>query len=235
MGWIENWMVRRMTKRLLSNPFIDAASTCMLDVLWHNKPKSNALALMNDEYKNKTWGNILKAAADIVSNENPIMKSRKTLVDLALSTTHMEVLLERDQLFNPSLQQEGISYELHKYIETLAKTDETLREYCFEVNNNIEFLKCAILVRCETFIANLNRINAIRVMLGDCHTVPELDWLQPFYRAMLVYSEDQYRSQLKLPSLIGEFEGLKYPLYATLVINGEKYPNLTWENCFKDQ
>ncbi len=82
---------------------------------------------------------------------------------------------------------------------------------------------------------------AIRDALNDIHPNTEKDWYEPFVHAMCASEEHDFREAIGMPDVIekdgsmGNFGALKYSTYWNIVMSGAKYPNLEWEEAWKQE
>jgi hypothetical protein len=69
---------------------------------------------------------------------------------------------------------------------------------------------------------------------GDRGLEPSKDWLRPLVTSLLIFSEDTYRREIGLPSLLpGPTDGLMHSTFVNMVLRGDKNPLLEWETDYK--
>jgi hypothetical protein len=85
--------------------------------------------------------------------------------------------------------------------------------------------------KCILAALHLNSLNMVRAVYNDVRE--EDDWFRAFVRSMLIWTEDHYRSQLAMPSLLTDpLGGLKHSTFFNMVANGCKNPLLEWKQTY---
>lgn len=185
--------------------------------------------------------NLIEDCIQIINSENPLMENRKFLANSVISCANFQVLVltpETDVANLLSL--EGISGQLKPHILDIIQKNKQLREYFHSAQEPIDYSLAwsEILYRYRHSAADMNIFAALRVLFGDYNKAQEKDWFKPFFGSMCIYSEAEYRNEIGLPSLLGEYKTnlsqLKYSTFLNFVVNGERYPDLAWSDAYPD-
>jgi hypothetical protein len=181
--------------------------------------------------------NLLNHCIQIIDSDNPLVKNREFLSSSVIECADLQVLvLTKETDTSGILNVKGISGELKEHIVEIAKINKALREYFYGFNEELDFdfIWSDILFRYRLRASAMNVYSAMRVLYDDTHSVKEKDWFRPFFAAMCVYSESNYRKEIGLQSLFPDnpLATLQYSVFLNMVINGEKYPDLSWRDKF---
>lgn len=180
---------------------------------------------------------LINQCVEIIDSENPLMKNREFLSDSVISSANLQVLvLTKDTDTSGLINVNGISGELKEHLLKITQVNKTHKEYFYGFSEELDFdfVWSDILYRYRIRMSEMNVFSAMRILFNDTNPVKEKDWMQYFFTAMCIFSESNYRSEIGLPSLFpkNSLATLKYSVFLNMVINGEKYPDLSWREKY---
>ena len=199
--------------------------------------KVKSLSGMSEGEKQKLIGDFYGKVASINQAENPFLKLRELLATYVVEFSKLQVLCltkeEKVEQFYADCPY--ISGELHLHIRALTDHNKELKELKWSHEDlTDEELIGFCNGRSALLLYYMNGINVVRIEAKDRHNTK--DWFKPFVRAMLIWDEDTYRSQIGLPSLLpGSLDALEYSTFMNMVVNGIENPLYAWEMAFKDE
>ncbi|HMD63280.1 MAG TPA: hypothetical protein VKF83_04810 [Stellaceae bacterium] len=133
----------------------------------------------------------------------------------------------------------GISGELGAHLEQLALLDDEIRQLREKSESKTsQELRQAGEFAYDRYRLGVAVFDSIRRRIGDRHPDENKDWVRPFIHAMCAWEEANYRKKLNLPDILcqlddfGELASLKYSTFLSFVTQGERYPNLAWEEAY---
>jgi hypothetical protein len=182
-------------------------------------------------------GRLINYCVEIIDSENPLMKNREFLSNSVISSANLQVLvLTKDTDTSGLINVNGISGELKEHLLKIIQVNKAHKEYFYGFSEelNFDFVWSDVLFRYRLRMSEMNVFSAMRVLFDDINKVREKDWMQPFFAAMCIFSESTYRDEIGLPSLFSQtpLATLQYSVFLNMVINGEKYPDLSWREKF---
>ncbi len=179
--------------------------------------------------------------------QNPVMANREKLASYVLPLAKYQVLVlpspgEPEEEVTGLRGKHGITGELKAHIGEIAEKDKDIKELAWSLNNPTpQRLYEACVFRCMVFAFQANLFHCTRIALGDYHPLPEKDWYRPFVAARCAWEECQFRKAIGLPDVLANQDELgsiataaKYASFLSFVVSDAKYPNLEWEEHFKD-
>lgn len=194
------------------------------------------LSSLSEETKNKITGEFYKKVFEITATENPFLAMREYLASLVVEFSELQVLCLTEEEKAESFYADCpyVSGKLYRHIDKAANFVDDLRELKWK-NAEISNSDCVSFCnsRCVLYLYYINGFNYIRSEFDDVDR--EKDWLQPFIKSMLIWSEEQIREKIGMDTLLpNRFDGLKYSTFMNLVVNGHKNPYFEWEKHWSD-
>jgi hypothetical protein len=180
---------------------------------------------------------LINQCTEIIDSEIPLMKNREFLSNSVISSANLQVLvLTKDTDTSGLINVNGISGELKEHLLKIIEVNKSHKEYFYGFSEKIDFdfAWSDILFRYRIRMSEMNVFSAMRILFNDTNLVKEKDWIQSFFIAMCIFSESNYRSEIGLPSLFpgNSLAALQYSIFLNMVINGEKYPDLSWREKY---
>jgi len=180
---------------------------------------------------------LINQCIEIIDSENPLIKNREFLSSSVISCADLQVLvLTKETDTSGLINVNGLSGELKEHLLKISQVNKTQKEYFYAFSEELDFdfIWSDILFRYRLRMSEMNVFSAMRILFNDTHPVKEKDWMQPFFAAMCIFSESTYRNEIGLPSLFSQtpLATLQYSVFLNMVINGEKYPDLSWREKF---
>jgi len=234
-------MFLAVRKTVQNNPLLKVALVASSDT-FNQLPLKNHLS--TDE-KEVLSGELLKNITEIVSSDDQVMKCRELLSRSVIGYARYLVLI-----FPPSPEEDttgfrgldGVSGELKSHLLEICKTNKELCEefYGAAENPTQDELWNLALFGCLKWHWWMHTFNAMRVYLNDFNPVEERDWFRPFVHALCAWQEHCYREEIGMPPVLaGEpdalgMNALKYSTFMTMVISGERYPDLAWRKAYEN-
>ena len=190
---------------------------------------------------------LLEAADTIAAASNRVKANRDFLVEATLEAADCAVLLiERVDgdsigLLFPGMELPipGVSFELHNHLIELVSGDDQFREIFsnFGYTNLDQVSDAQIRSGCADIFGaaslKIEVFNSIRMYLDDCSQSSDEDWFIPFYHAMCVWAEHEYRKRIGLPPVLQgaspDIEAVGYSLFLNVVRRGEAQPFHVWK------
>jgi len=189
----------------------------------------------------KRANELLNDCIKIFQSANPLMENRKYLSNSVLSCSELQVLVmkpipESDETGLRGVC--GISGELKERLLDVVKVNKKLKEYFHRTEENLtySFVWSTVLQQYRWSWSDMLIFNSLRAQFNDENPATSKDWFRPFFASMCAYSEATYREELNLANNFGEMNtniiSLCYSTYLNFVMNGDKYPDLTWEEAY---
>lgn len=189
---------------------------------------------------------LMESLARIAAAENQFAQFREELAEHVCELADCQVLcLTESEKAEDYGDVPYLSGQLHYHVEECVEENSFLKELIWRTDGQFDGqpltakdLVSALNSRCLRMNYIVNGLNRVRHHLGDY--VEGKDWLQPFLRAMLIWSEDNYRSKLGMDSLfesdddILSLNGLRYSAFLNRVVDCDSNPFMTWEDSWKD-
>ena len=187
----------------------------------------------------KREANLINDCIKIIDSENPLMENRKYLSNSVLSCAELQVLVLTHETDTSNLMSlSGVSGLLKPHILKIISKNKKLREYFHSAHEEVdyEYAWSNILYQYRFSASDMNIFCALRVLFNDTNTAKDKDWFKPFFAAMCIYSEANYREEIGLQNILGEkstnITSLCYSTFLNLVLNGERYPDLAWRDAY---
>ena len=192
---------------------------------------AGVLSSLTDEIKQTLIEGLYQEIDDICNAENSFLACRKKLVHYISDWAKLQVLCltEEDETRICFDDSPYISGELHHRLFDLIEDNSLSAEITLDSPfESKEEVILALDIRSKILLYYVNGLNLIRVQSGD--SIEGRDWHKPLCTSMLISSEDEYRKQIELPSLLPEFlDGPIHGLFAEFVVNGHTNPYWEWE------
>ena len=86
--------------------------------------------------------------------------------------------------------------------------------------------------------AYMNLFERLRHEYNDIHPEQSEDWFRPFFASQCAFYEYKYRAELGMQNILGSVNsegaslGMMYGNYKDIVLEGVKFPDLTWESQY---
>lgn len=239
------WRERRAIRMLLKD---DTYRSIILTLREELSDQNEYLGkYATQETKKELAGQIIRKITIILSSNNPLMANREYLCGWVCQLAAFGVLV-----LPPSPKEDitglrgkpGITGELRKHIKALSEKDEDLKKFIWSQNKKLiteEDLYWTFLFQYWVAALHLKVANLLCIVFGDYHPDANKDWHRPFVAAMYAWYEHLYRDKLGLEDILatmgqmGSLEGFKYSTYMDFVLKGEKYPNYSWEESYKEK
>lgn len=187
----------------------------------------------------KREANLINDCIKIIDSANPLMENRKYLSTSVLSCAELQVLVLTPETDTSNLLSvKGVSGELKPHILKIISKNKKLREYFHSANEEIDdsYAWSNILYQYRFSASDMNIFCALRVLFDDTNTAKDKDWFKPFFAAMCIYSEANYREEIGLQNILGEKStniiSLCYSTFLNRVLDGERYPDLAWRDAY---
>ncbi|WP_281649247.1 hypothetical protein [Parendozoicomonas sp. Alg238-R29] len=164
-------------------------------------------------------------------SDNPFMSMREAITEYGcgLSSYQIYCINESNKADSEYANTPYISGKMHKHISSCSDHVDELKEMKWkypEISNDDLIAFCNS--RAALYTYYLNGMNYVRMELKDSDDTK--DWLRPFVKSMLIWTEDHMRSNIGLPSLLeNSLDGLKHSTFMNLVADGHKNPYFEWE------
>jgi hypothetical protein len=236
--WLEEMSAKRQAQRLLQVPLIQAAVAKSEEVVSETDlpqlVRSDTLARLREE--------LLTEVVKIHEAQDKVGLCRELLADAVLKRAKLEVLVQDATAEDVTgLRALGfVSGKLKPLVREIVEADTDLRQWMYGVAAQVdeETAWNAVLTRYWIDAWRAEVFNACRVALKDNNALPGRDWYRPFLHAMCAWEEDNYRRLLELPSLLPNnadgIEALKYSTFLNFVLDGERYPDLSFNDHYTE-
>lgn len=194
---------------------------------------NGSLSHFTEENKNKIIDDFYGKILSLCNSDNAIIEMRELIVFYVCSYADLKVLslteTEKSEILSDCPQVSGL---LYKNIKTYAKKNDELAELAWKCEDiSDEELISLCKTRCNLYTYYVNGINLVRYELGDFDS--EKDWLNPFIKSMLIWSETQLREKCGLPTLLNDpLEGLRHSTFMNMVTSGYKNPYFEWDKTW---
>ena len=176
---------------------------------------------------------------ELLIAEDQFIKLRDIFANAVLELSSYEVLIMEDGKNGSQglLDHPGISGKLFTHLDKLYKLDKNLKEL-LHVTKKPKNVKSNYLYELTKAMYThamwkFKVMSTIRVYLKDYNPNIEKDWVNGFRYCTCVWYEAQYRKTLKLKQLISDLNLIQYSTFTNLVLNGEKYPDLEFNETYK--
>ncbi len=231
MGFLDKWRANKSVREF-------AKSDLGIALTQHNTEyfygDIQSLSQLNESTKKEMINGMVVSLQSIYAAENPFLKMREVLTECIISSAELTVLSLKEEHKSQMWYADDprISGELHQHIRQLWEHNDQLKEmnWTFGNKSTDEELIAYCNVQGAVCVYLTNAMNYVRT-IGFDDIVKSKDWLRPFELSMMIWSEDQFRSKIGLPSLLGDsMDGFKHSTFMNLVVNGHKNPYYEWEN-----
>jgi hypothetical protein len=180
---------------------------------------------------------LINQCIEIIDSENSLLKNREFLSNSVIGSADLQVLvLTKDTDTSGLINVNGISGELKQHLLKIIQVNKNQKEYFYGFKEELDFsfVWSDILFRYRIRMSEMNIFSAMRLLFNDIHAAQEKDWIQPFFASMCIFSEATYRNEIGLPDLLSDtpLASLQYSVFLNMVMNGEKYPDLSWRDKF---
>ena len=228
-----------ISKPSSSDPFIqqtgEALVVDLINRFWVNNKSAS------DHYAKAVVKNIaekmMEDCRQVLAATDPIMTNRQLLAESVLRCAKFQVMLispvpEHD---GTGLRgQLGITGELKPKILEIIKSD---KEFFASFPEGLKFDQASAQIQYayRRSWANMNIFEGLRHEFDDIHPEQSQDWFRPFFASQCAYAESLYREELGMPIVQGTegnadaLAGKMYGAYREMVLNGDKFPDQTWE------
>ncbi|MEI6847666.1 MAG: hypothetical protein WCK32_06470 [Chlorobiaceae bacterium] len=216
---------------------------------WQNTVLGEVIALHSNEYfecggrlsvftkesKNNFIENLYSQISTILFSDNQIYALRARLSEHVIGYADCQVLClkETDKAESCYSDCPYISGHLYKYLNRESHHKKDLNKLFLE-NNNLsnEELLSFLNTKCTLLSYYINGLNHIRYELKD--RIAGKDWLRPFVKSMLIWSEYSYREYIGIETLLPDIDALAYSTFFNLVCSGSRDPLSEWQSQFED-
>ena len=127
------------------------------------------------------------------------------------------------------------------YLSELQTKDQYLQEFLNSLTNTpTEFndVYNCILNKYWVLYFYINAFDIARSLNGDCPKESDLDWFRASYLSLCIWTEDQYRNTLGLPSFInGEnsiWKALAHSEWVQILEEDHESPRKIWEQRWQE-
>ncbi|MBY5329564.1 hypothetical protein [Rhizobium leguminosarum] len=193
------------------------------------------LTSLPQEQKERLITRFYEQVASVGQSPTGLLDLRKVLAEWVAHYARFQVLALTEAEKASSFYSENpyISGELHHHIRQAAeKNDDLARTIWGNANTTDGDLISQANTECAVAIYYANGLNMVRLESGDR---TERDWFKPFVEAMLIYEEDNVRTEIGLPRLLPEDQdGVIYSGFFNQVVAGEPNPFFTWSRACPD-
>jgi hypothetical protein len=223
----------------------------------HERPKGKALALelINQFWlKNKSANHnqakalinsvaekMLEDCRKIFASPEPGILNRQLLAESVLQCAKLQVLVisPRPEHDASGLRGHlGITGELSAKILEIVKIDKEFESFADGLS--FEQARNQIQYAYRRAWAGMNLFEGMRHEFGDIHAEQDKDWFRPFFASQCAYAESQFREDLGMLNVLDKLNGATAssgPLYGKfrdIVLNGDRYPDIVWEEKYPD-
>lgn len=225
-------------KPILVNPFVppkgEALAIDLINRFWVNNKSAN------DQHSKTMVKNVAdKMMADclkVLASTEPIKVNRQLLADSVLLCAKFQVLLippvpEKDGTGLRGYL--GMTGELKSKIMEIIKIDKEFES--FPENLNLEKAWNQVQYAYRRAWAYMNIFEGLRHEYDDINPEQSKDWFRPFFASQCAYSESNFRQELGMEVVMdkengsGASLGSMYGNFRDIVLNGDKFPDSTWE------
>ena len=177
----------------------------------------------------------------VFASTDPILTNRQLLADSVLQCAKLQVLL-----ISPVPEQDGtglrghlgMTGELKPRLLEIIKIDKEFETF----PNGLNFANAwnQVQYAYRRAWAYMNVFEGLRHQYDDINPEQSKDWFRPFFASQCAYSENKYREELgmeillDIPGNAGSSIGLQYGNYRDMVLKGDRFPDLSWEEKFPD-
>lgn len=197
---------------------------------------SGVLSGMSEEVQQKIISDLYHKIRTILASENPLLALREKIsIYVDLLTSLQVIAMDEQEKRTYYADCAYVSGELLQHVRLCSEHNKELAELVWKYpdltdNDIIGFCNRRRMVH----LYFLNGLNCLRAEFDDFdHTK---DWLLPFVKAMLIWHEDTYRRNLKLPSLLpNTLDGLILCSFSSFVESGESNPYFAWHSKYGDK
>jgi hypothetical protein len=175
----------------------------------------------------------------IFSSPDPILVNRQLLAESVLTCAKLQVLV-----ISPLPEHDasglrghlGITGELRSRILDIIKIDQEFDNFPKDLSSEKALNQIQFAYRRAW--AYMNLFERLRHEYNDIHSEQSEDWFRPFFASQCAYSENKYRVELGMQNLLSSLNnldetlGIMYGNYRDIVLNGDKFPDLTWEKKY---
>jgi len=226
-------------QRALEQPRGEALAVELINRFWTKNKSANAnhAKAMIKNVAEK----MLQDCHKIFASPDPILLNRQLLAESVLQCAKLQVLLispqpERDASgLRGNL---GITGELKAKILEIIKIDKEFESFpdglSFEqACNQIQYAY-------RRAWAYMNLFEGIRHEYNDIHEEQDKDWFRPFFASQCAFAESKFREELGMTNVLDKLSvsgipaGLLYGKFKDNVLNGDRYPDLVWEQQYPD-
>lgn len=225
---------RRAHAELSKNPIVEMGRKA-IGTYWLDKP--HLKQQHSKEYLDNVAGQLMERVVQIATAQDPVAANRKELVGMTSAAADYDVLI----LDPPPTEDEtgirgilGISGELRAHLEELV----TINKYLADEFHGIpkygspdQYYDVCV-IRYRQCYAAMHVHHELRFELDDYNPNAALDWFPPLFLVQCAISENHYRGELGLPTVLEPMEALEYSTLINYVTNGEKWPDLAWERHY---
>jgi hypothetical protein len=184
---------------------------------------------------------MLEDCRKVFASPDPVLLNRQLLAESVLQCAKLQVLIISPQ---PEYDASGlrghlgITGELKAKILEILKIDKEFESFPDGLSSEQAWNQVQYAYRRAW--ANMNLFEGIRHEYDDIHEEQEKDWFRPFFASQCAYSESKFREALGMSneldkiSVAGTPAGLLYGKFKDTVLNGDKYPDIVWEEKYPD-
>ncbi len=177
----------------------------------------------------------------VFASNTPILVNRQLLAESVLQCAKFQVLVipphpEHD--VSGLRGHLGISGELKAKILEIIKLDKDFET--FPSGLSFEQAWNQIQYAYRRAWAYMNLFEGIRHEYDDIHAVQDKDWFRPFFASQCAYSESKFREALGMSNVLdkvsvgGVSAGPLYGKFKEIVLHGDQYPDIAWEEKYPD-
>jgi hypothetical protein len=175
----------------------------------------------------------------VLSSTDPVRVNRQLLAESVLRCAKFQVLViaPEPEFDGTGLRGRlGITGELAARVLELIKTDKEFDTF----PEGLSFAKAGAQIQYahRRAWASMNLFERLRHEFDDINPEQSKDWFRPFFASQCAYAESHFREALGMPNVLGVDSdtgitlGAMYGNYMDIVLSGERFPDVTWEEKF---
>ncbi len=236
-SWITEGLAFRQARSTLRNNPVLRAAVIRASAVFDGLPLKKHLS---EDTKSKLAHTLFQRIEAISVSPDPIAACRTELCGSVLEFAKYQVLvLPPPPEADPTglRGQPGVTGELKAHLVEVAHKNKDVRELMYPVSEHpthdeVWDMVLMLYWRSHWFAETMN---AARIALQDWNPDGARDWYKPFLHAMCASQEDQYRQEIGLPrALQDDLAPLMYSTMLNYVLAGDRYPDLSWRDHYRE-
>lgn len=230
----EPWNPNKEPEELKNHPIYGPVRSSSIELL------SNIDFGLARHWSENGKGELLKRVISDVheqlQKQNPRRAIRTRCLEIFIEAARFDVLIMK-----PPTQHRHLSGQMGNYLSELQTKDQYLQEFLNSLTNTpTEFndVYNCILNKYWVLYFYINAFDIARSLNGDCPKESDLDWFRASYLSLCIWTEDQYRNTLGLPSFInGEnsiWKALAHSEWVQILEEDHESPRKIWEQRWQE-